>query len=123
MGDATFTKHMFFTQQKIVEDKLYSLTKSFLLLFCIMFTFFPSHPSVKHRHSLTLLSVSSDKVKSLGKSNKSIFLWPAGCFIHIFVQLGDYQCKAENDVGEALKTITVAGLYNVDILIFGSMTK
>jgi len=40
--------------------------------------------SVKHRHSLTLLSVSSDK-------------------------LGDYQCKAENDVGEALKTITVAG--------------
>ena len=39
--------------------------------------------------------------------------------MHIFVQLGDYQCKAENDVGEALKTITVAGLYNVDILIFG----
>jgi len=40
--------------------------------------------SVKHRYSLTLLSVSSDK-------------------------LGEYQCKAENDVGEALKTITVAG--------------
>merc|ERR550517_2011530 len=40
--------------------------------------------SVKHRYSLTLLSVSSDKP-------------------------GDYQCKAENDVGEALKTITVAG--------------
>lgn len=40
--------------------------------------------SVKHRYSLNLLSVSSDK-------------------------LGEYQCKAENDVGEALKTVTVAG--------------
>ena len=31
------------------------------------------------------------------------------CVLRFILQLGDYQCKAENDVGEALKTITVAG--------------
>jgi len=38
----------------------------------------------KHRHSLTLVAVTTDK-------------------------LGQYQCKAENDIGQAMKTVTLKG--------------
>lgn len=40
--------------------------------------------SEKHRHSLTLVAVTTDK-------------------------LGQYQCKAENTIGQAIKTVTLAG--------------
>ena len=39
------------------------------------------------------------------KEDQCKFMW----VLKFILQLGEYQCKAENDVGEALKTVTVAG--------------
>ena len=110
---------------------------------------------MKHRYSLTLLSVSSDKVNYLKFEFKFKMLWVVRLILFLveyrckflwvqrfifqlvehqckclwvlrvpmykedqckfmwvlkfILQLGEYQCKAENDVGEALKTVTVAG--------------